>query len=65
MQLDPKVNILLVDDRVENLLSLEAVLSSLGENLVKAHPGRSVEAIARPGFCGHLVRRTDAGHEWV
>jgi signal transduction histidine kinase/DNA-binding response OmpR family regulator len=35
-----KANILLVDDRPEKLLSLEAVLDDLGENIVTAHSGR-------------------------
>ncbi|MEA5504200.1 response regulator [Halotia wernerae UHCC 0503] len=39
MQPEPKVNILLVDDKVENLLALEAILERLGENLVRATSG--------------------------
>src|SRR3954467_2826872 len=33
-------NILIVDDRADKLLALEAILSSLGENIVKARSGK-------------------------
>src|SRR5688572_33045674 len=36
---DEKVNILLVDDRAENLFALEAILQSLRQNLVRAASG--------------------------
>lgn len=40
MQPELKVNVLLVDDNPRNLLSLEAILESLGQNLVKANSGQ-------------------------
>src|SRR5436190_3309391 len=40
-----KVNILLVDDRADKLLALEAILESLGQNLVRAFSGK--EALRR------------------
>jgi signal transduction histidine kinase len=36
----PKANVLLVDDRSENLLALESVLAGLGQNLVSASSAR-------------------------
>lgn len=39
MYREQKVNVLLVDDHPENLLVLEAILGSLGQNLVRANSG--------------------------
>ena len=36
----PKANILLVDDRADKLLAVEAILSSLDQNIVKARSGK-------------------------
>jgi len=36
---DARANILLVDDREENLVALEAILEPLGENLIRANSG--------------------------
>ena len=38
--MNEKVNILLVDDKPEKLLSLEAVLEDLDQNIVRAYNGR-------------------------
>ena len=35
-----KANILLVDDRADKLMAIEAILSSLGQNIVKARSGK-------------------------
>src|SRR5580692_98060 len=40
MSANEKVNILMVDDQIGKLLSYEAILADLGENLIKAHSGR-------------------------
>ncbi|HET7159676.1 MAG TPA: response regulator, partial [Burkholderiales bacterium] len=45
MSEDDKINILLVDDQPGRLMSYDAILSSLGQNLVHASSGR--EALAR------------------
>jgi PAS domain S-box-containing protein len=36
----PKASILLVDDRADKLLAIESILSSLGQNIVKARSGK-------------------------
>jgi signal transduction histidine kinase len=43
--MDEKINILMVDDQPGKLLSYEAMLGELGENLIKAHSG--MEALDR------------------
>jgi signal transduction histidine kinase/DNA-binding response OmpR family regulator len=40
MGLDKKANVLLVDDKTENLLALETVLGDLGQNLIRATSAR-------------------------
>src|SRR5580700_8193327 len=40
MSLEERVNILMVDDQPSRLLSYEAILDELGENLIKASSGR-------------------------
>ena len=39
MDADIRTNILLVDDKPQNLLALEAILEPLGQNLVRAYSG--------------------------
>jgi PAS domain S-box-containing protein len=53
---EDKVNILLVDDRADKLLALEAVLSDLGENLVRATSGReALRALLHQDFAVILL----------
>jgi signal transduction histidine kinase len=53
---EDKVNILLVDDKPENLLSLEAMLEDLGQNLVKASTGfEALKAVLKHDFAVILL----------
>src|SRR4028118_1641405 len=55
-QIDGPVNILLVDDRPENLLALEAILETLGQNLVRAHSGHeALKHLLRDDFAVILL----------
>lgn len=56
MQLAPTVNVLLVDDHPENLVALEAILDSLGQNLVQAHSGEeALRALLHQDFAVILL----------
>ncbi|HEX8236860.1 MAG TPA: ATP-binding protein [Abditibacteriaceae bacterium] len=55
-QIEEPVNILLVDDRPENLLALEAILEPLGQNLVRAHSGQeALKHLLREDFAVILL----------
>ena len=50
---DERVSILLVDDRPENLLALEAILESLGQVLVRAGSGpEALRQAMKASLCG-------------
>src|SRR5437660_8341870 len=51
-----KVDILLVDDKPEKLLALEAVLEDLGQNIVRAYGGReALRAVLQQEFAVILL----------
>src|SRR4051812_40954188 len=55
-QNDDKVNILLVDDQPQRLLSYEAILGTLGENLVKARSGtEALQKLMEADFAAILL----------
>lgn len=54
--ISPKINILMVDDRPENLLALEAVLTSPDYRLVSAHSGEeALKCVLREDFAVILL----------
>jgi signal transduction histidine kinase/CheY-like chemotaxis protein len=56
MPTEQSVNILLVDDRSENLLALEAMLEPLGQNLVRAKSGdEALKCLLRQDFAVILL----------
>ncbi len=56
MSVDPRVEILLVDDRPENLLALEAILEPLGQNLISAHSGEdALKCVLQHDFAAILL----------
>src|SRR5262245_61216756 len=55
MASNDKVNILLVDDRLENLISLSAVLDSPNYNLVKALSGREALKYLLDNDCALII----------
>ncbi|HVR73831.1 MAG TPA: response regulator [Planctomycetota bacterium] len=53
---EPRVNILVVDDRPDKVLSLGAVLEDLGQNVVKAHSGdEALRALLKMEFAVILL----------
>ena len=56
MKSERRVNLLLVDDRQENLLALEAILEPLGQELVCAHSGEeALKCVLKHDFAAILL----------
>jgi CheY-like chemotaxis protein len=56
MEVETKVNLLLVDDRPENLLALSAILDDLGQYHVLARSGReALSCVLREDFAAILL----------
>ena len=56
MTSDKRVKILLVDDRPENLLALEAILEPLGQILISAHSGaEALKCVLQHEFAAILL----------
>jgi diguanylate cyclase (GGDEF)-like protein/PAS domain S-box-containing protein len=56
MRNDEKINILLVDDRPENLLALEAIIEHEDYNLIKAHSGEeALKSLLKYEFAAILL----------
>src|SRR4051812_19308701 len=52
----PKANILLVDDRADKLMAIEAILSSLDQNIVKARSGKdALRCLLQQDFAAILL----------
>jgi PAS domain S-box-containing protein len=55
-EIEPRANLLLVDDQAKNLLALEAILEPLGQNLVRAHSGHeALKQLLRMDFAAILL----------
>ena len=66
MNADEKINILLVDDRSENLLALEAIIENDDYHLIKAYSGEeALKYLIKIRFCSHSFRCSNAGAGWI
>ncbi|MEO7366698.1 MAG: hybrid sensor histidine kinase/response regulator [Gemmatimonadaceae bacterium] len=56
MAVDPRVKLLLVDDRPENLLALDAILEPLGQTTISAHSGdEALKCVLQHNFAAILL----------
>jgi response regulator RpfG family c-di-GMP phosphodiesterase len=66
MEPESKANVLLVDDRPENLIALEVMLQSLGQNLIKVQSGAAaLKYLLHHDVAVILLDRAYARHGWL